>query len=274
MLSRRRQYLAGVASLVLAVASTGCAMGIKHSAFVDGANHSYVLEGSGAPTVVFEAGIGSDLGAWAPVFSDVTAHTRGFAYSRAGYSGLALGGSQLGSRDADDIARRLHKILTDRDITGPFVLVGHSAGGNYVLRFAALYPDEVAGVVLVDGRPGAFARACEARGLGPCSPPAALAAAAPAHVAAEMRGLADAEAQTPEPHELRSIPVTVIAATKPPLGGSAKIQEVWLEQQRRFADRLEHGRFVVAEGAGHFVQKDAPDLVIREILAMVDRVRD
>jgi len=274
MLSKGQRHLTGVASLLLVTASTGCAMGLKHSAVVDGANHSYVLEGSGAPTVVFEAGLGNDLGAWAPVFSDVASHTRAFAYSRAGYSGIALGGSQLGSRDADDVARRLHKILSDRDVSGPFVLVGHSVGGNYVLRFAALYPEEVAGVVLVDGRPRAFAQACKARGLGPCSPPAVLQAAAPPHVAAEMRGLADAEEQTPRPHELGSIPVTVIAATEPPLGASAEIQAVWLQEQRRFADGLEHGRYVVAEGSGHFVQKDAPDLVLREILAMVDRVRD
>ena len=42
---------------------------------------------------------------------------------------------------------------------GPFVLVGHSSGAQYIRIFAGRYPDKVAGMVLLDGQPAeAFER--------------------------------------------------------------------------------------------------------------------
>ena len=46
--------------------------------------------------------------------------------------------------------RNLHTLLVNANIAGPYVMVGHSLGGVYVRQFAEDYPDEVAGVVLVD----------------------------------------------------------------------------------------------------------------------------
>jgi pimeloyl-ACP methyl ester carboxylesterase len=48
------------------------------------------------------------------------------------------------------IAADLHTLLDRAGESGPYVLVGHSAGGTYVMTFAARYPDEVAGMVLLD----------------------------------------------------------------------------------------------------------------------------
>jgi pimeloyl-ACP methyl ester carboxylesterase len=67
------------------------------------------------------------------------------------------------------------------------ILVGDSIGGMYVLRFAAMYPDDVAAVLLVDGRPRGFTREYEAAGISLCGPPDALAMVLPNHVAAEAR---------------------------------------------------------------------------------------
>lgn len=44
----------------------------------------------------------------------------------------------------------LHALLTAADVPGPYVLVGHSYGGIVSRLFAATYPDEVLGMVLVD----------------------------------------------------------------------------------------------------------------------------
>ena len=40
----------------------------------------------------------------------------------------------------------LHALLRAADIRGPYVLVGHSAGGPVVPRYASMYPDEVVGM--------------------------------------------------------------------------------------------------------------------------------
>ncbi|HLU09489.1 MAG TPA: alpha/beta fold hydrolase [Oceanobacillus sp.] len=51
-----------------------------------------------------------------------------------------------------EIAGELHRLLTNAGISGPHVMVGHSLGGMYVRMYAIQYPDEVAGMVLVDAR--------------------------------------------------------------------------------------------------------------------------
>ena len=53
-------------------------------------------------------------------------------------------------RDAKRISGELHTLLSKTGIEGPYVLVGHSFGGLYAQTYAARYPDEVAGVALVE----------------------------------------------------------------------------------------------------------------------------
>jgi pimeloyl-ACP methyl ester carboxylesterase len=103
--------------------------------------------GSGTPTVVLEPGAGgmsSILGWIAPA---VARDTRVCVYDRAG-----RGWSEPAStaQDGAQIATDLHRLLQRGHVRGPYVLAGHSFGGLYVLTFAARYPDEVAGMVLVD----------------------------------------------------------------------------------------------------------------------------
>jgi pimeloyl-ACP methyl ester carboxylesterase len=113
-----------------------------------GGHHLYLnCAGSGSPTVVIEPGAGlmaSDLGWIAPV---VARDTRVCVYDRAGRGwSEPANGAQDGAQTATD----LHTLLQRGNEQGPFVLAGHSFGGLYALTFAARYPDDVAGLVLVD----------------------------------------------------------------------------------------------------------------------------
>ncbi len=103
--------------------------------------------GQGSPTVVLDAGSGGFSAQWVRVQREVSGTTRVCAYDRAG-----MGWSEMGPepRDAKQISSELHTLLKGAGIKGPFVLVGHSFGGLSMLTYAARYPDEVAGVVLVD----------------------------------------------------------------------------------------------------------------------------
>jgi pimeloyl-ACP methyl ester carboxylesterase len=103
--------------------------------------------GSGTPTVVLEPAAGemsSNLGWIAPA---VARDTRVCVYDRAG-----RGWSEPADtvQDGARIATDLHTLLQRGHVPGPYVLAGHSFGGLYVLTFAARYPEEVAGMVLVD----------------------------------------------------------------------------------------------------------------------------
>lgn len=118
------------------------------------AMHLYCT-GSGSPSVILESGLGDDWLAWQKVQPALSKSARVCSYDRAG-----LGWSEpqaADARDAVNVARQLHALLNEAHITGPLVLVGHSAGGLYVRAFTAMYPVDVVGLVLVDATaPEAF----------------------------------------------------------------------------------------------------------------------
>ncbi len=103
--------------------------------------------GSGEPTVIFESGIGATHLNWRHVQETVAQFTSTVSYDRGGLGWSDPCGS---ARTPQNIARELRQMLQRTGHTPPYILVGHSFGGLVMRRFALLYPDEVAGVVLVD----------------------------------------------------------------------------------------------------------------------------
>ena len=107
--------------------------------------------GSGSPTVVLEPGLGESgamMAGW--IQPAVATSTRVCVYDRPG-----RGWSQSPAHPQDAVANAadLHALLARAEVDGPYVLVGHSSGGAYVKVFAAQYPDQVAGMVLLDAQP-------------------------------------------------------------------------------------------------------------------------
>jgi len=103
--------------------------------------------GTGSPTVVLEPGLGEPSTAMAWIAPQVAHTTRVCVYDRAG---RGWSESASGPQDGVETATDLHTLLERAGEPGPYVLAGHSAGGLYVLNFAHLYPEQVAGVVLLD----------------------------------------------------------------------------------------------------------------------------
>src|SRR5688572_16401991 len=131
--------------------------------------HIYLeCQGSGRPTVILEAGFRTRADVWsndlvqpdAPrtmVFQGVSEFTRVCAYDRPGTATVLEDGLHPSRSDPVAMPRNaelsvsdLHGLLQAAEIPGPYVMVGHSYGGMLARLFAAEYPDEVAGLVLVD----------------------------------------------------------------------------------------------------------------------------
>ncbi len=105
-------------------------------------------QGEGAPVVILESGAdpsGSAL--WNPIHKEIATFTRVCSYDRAG---LMWSDPTSGARDGVAIARDLHKTLGTAHESGPYVLVGASMGGPYVMTFTRDFGSEVAGIVFVD----------------------------------------------------------------------------------------------------------------------------
>ncbi|HEX5424888.1 MAG TPA: alpha/beta hydrolase, partial [Candidatus Acidoferrales bacterium] len=114
---------------------------------VDGYKMHIYCTGQGSPTLILDAGLGNDWTVWGAVQPTLSKTTRVCSYDRAGFGGSA---ARPGTRDADHIAHELHELLTEAGITGPIILMGHSIAGLYIRDYAELYPQQVAGLVLVD----------------------------------------------------------------------------------------------------------------------------
>ncbi len=157
--SRSRRWLLYPVAAMMALAAVGGGAETVRAALdqdlsmpgqlIDVGGHSLHLNcsGSGSPTVVLEPGAGamsSDL-AW--ITPAVARDTRVCVYDRAGRGWSEPADT---SQDGAQIATDLHTLLERGGVPGPYVMAGHSFGGLYVLAFAARYPDEVAGMVLVD----------------------------------------------------------------------------------------------------------------------------
>jgi pimeloyl-ACP methyl ester carboxylesterase len=98
--------------------------------------------------VVFEAGLDMNGSlAWNLVHDSVAATTRACAYSRAG---IMWSDPHRGAHDAMAVAGDLHAALSAAGERPPYVLVGHSLGGPYIVTYTKRYGDDVAGLVFVD----------------------------------------------------------------------------------------------------------------------------
>jgi pimeloyl-ACP methyl ester carboxylesterase len=250
--------------------------------------------GSGTPVVVIDAGIGDSLDKLRPLQERLSRLTQVVTYNRAGY-----GQSQAGPlpRDCGREAEELKALLEKAPVPGPYVLVGHSLGALNAQMFAAMYPGDIAALVLLDPPPLSFILGKDYQDL----------ATMAARMTAEWQSSADSAARSEQPEErARSAFFRMIASEHRELfGASAKLvggistfddqlllvigagkpnpafgeeaeeyQKYWIEQSRAVAGRSMEGRFILAEGASHHVYLDAPDLVVKGITALVLAARE
>lgn len=118
-------------------------------ALVDMGTHQLhaVVKGEEGPAVIFESGLGGCSLDWCLVQPEAARFSRAVAYDRAGY-GWSVGTKQDYTVKAH--AQELKVLLDKLQVKPPYILAGHSYGGFIIRMFAALYPKEVIGLVLVD----------------------------------------------------------------------------------------------------------------------------
>lgn len=267
--------------------------------------------GRGSPTILLDAGAG-EVGslAWGPVPAELASLSRVCTYDRAG-----LGWSSPGAlpRTAGQIVSELHALLSQAGESGPFVTVGHSLGGKHMRLYAARYPSEVVGMVLVDARHEDIERLV---------PPEVL-----RQENQQTRELRELEitlrrlgiTRTLGPWladragpEVRGLPLVYFLKQGEPAAAEANISEIssaaesnaqleaeagslgdkplivlmrgkpipdptywsaWQATQRTMAGLSSQARLVVAEQSGHTIHLEQPDLVVASIGQMLEQAR-
>lgn len=118
--------------------------------------------GSGMPTVVMDAGTGSFSLMWQNIPQDIAQYTHVYTYDKGG---LGWSDESPLPRTSKNMAQELHTLLEKMNAPKPYILVGHSLGGGTIQLFTDLYPNEVFGLVIVDGGHEGILDAMKEQGL-------------------------------------------------------------------------------------------------------------
>lgn len=223
--------------------------------------------GNGQPTVVFESGSGGPLETWVRVQPDVSEFACTISYDRAG-NGLSEKGPV--PRDGTTIATELHAALINARATPPYILVGHSLGGPYIRIFAGMYPQEVAGMVLVDPTQEELIEWAKTRDPKPERTPRPY-----DEVDCAPATLAQARASRIP----TGIPVVLISGMGPleipgflPPDLKAEVQKdqqtlypAKLRFHQQWVDKIPTARLIITKNSGHGVPFEEPELIVEAI---------
>ena len=224
--------------------------------------------GAGEPTVVMDAGMGNDGSIWGDVAYAVARTARACVYDRAGLGYSAP--PPAGPRTSAVLVAELDAALKTAKIVGPLVLVGHSFGGLDMQLFAQTRG--AAGLVLVDAMsPDQDTRYWS------LLPPAvrddfvAGLARSPERIdhAALIASFAEVRASR---KDLGVLPVVVLTHGKAdpappgvPEDAAVAMERAWSAMQDDLAKVSRNSAHLIAPTSGHFLQRDAPDLVVAAI---------
>lgn len=241
----------------------------------------HLLElGNGRPSVVFVAGFGTDLTTFSAVQKRASEFTRTLSYDRAG-----LGSSELidTDRSLKNICSELHTLLEKENIPAPYIFVGHSYGGHMVRFFAHEYPQETAGLILIDATPEwqdeeikkslsdrekfQFDSLRERWKAGD-----ELWTLGQRKESEQIQVSQEIIQQLKMPD---NIPITVLTATNMPpsqfpflrsaIDAKVRLHKQWLQD----APQIKH---IITNKSGHHIHVDEPELVVNEIRKMVEGV--
>lgn len=165
---------------------------------------------------------------------------------------------------AKDSAERLHGLLQRIAPAQQFILLGHSLGGLYAQYFARAYPQQLAGLILIDA-----ASALEPKTDSPFKNLSPMRTGSVSYF--EELGFAPSVKQVEQLDQATGfpdIPLLVISADNHQFA-QPEIEALWQETQKRIARQSPTNRQVIVPGSEHFVFISNPEAVEAEIGAMV-----
>lgn len=232
------------------------------------------IEGSGSPAVVFDSGCGGDSSNWRAIAPQIATLTTAISYDRFGCGASSPGETP---RTSGRMVDELHALLHRLDVSPPFVLVGLSFGGMNARLYASRYPNEVAGLVLLEPAHEELSQR-----MPPDFWQHESAQLANTSGALREEALALEESAKELLHERRDhfgdLPIVVITAGKkwndtPSHIDVGAVDAAWRSLHRDIVASSRRGRHIDVARSGHNVHVDAPDVVIDAIRDVVRTVR-
>jgi pimeloyl-ACP methyl ester carboxylesterase len=233
--------------------------------------------GSGGPTVLLESGYNDDGEIWGPVQIAASRFVRICSYDRAGLSRSDAPPSV--PRTATDVVSDLHKLLTVAGVKPPYILVGQGYGALFSRLFASTYPDDVAGMVLVDPWHEDFNDRLQAM----VTPQqwdeyqAMLVGAWDYEAVDWPASYAELRAAGPLPH----VPMIVLSHGQTPRSSCCPAdwpvraqEQLWQSLQEKTAALIPGSRRIVVPDAGDMIHQSDPGVVVDAIRTVLQAARD
>jgi CubicO group peptidase (beta-lactamase class C family)/pimeloyl-ACP methyl ester carboxylesterase len=244
--------------------------------------HDHVMtlysSGIGKPTVILEAGGGSNHRTWQLVQPKLANSARVVSYDRPGYLNSDTCTSP---RDAITIAKELKEALIKAKIHPPYIFAGWSYGGSLVRVFAGLYPKDVEGMVLVDPAPEeVYARFekefPELMKEDEKYVQEVLSNKNRPGDREEMRMYDSSMNQGRRSDKFHSTLTTLLIAAGKAEGGqdrdtSNPLNRIWVEELVRWAKKRPNLKYEIITNSGHHMAKFQPDTVVKAILYHIDQ---
>lgn len=232
--------------------------------------------GSGRPTVILEAGYGDNGTIWAPVQIHASEFVRVCSYDRAGLE--RSDEPDHYPRTGAEVVADLHAALGTAGVAPPYLLVGQAHGALFSRLFAATYPNEVAGMVLLDPWPESFTGELqEMVSAQQWRQYQGLLAAEPDNEVIDFPATYD-ELRAAGP--LPDVPLLILShglaptAAGYPSGWPIEQQEqLWQRLQQAMASLTPRGEQRLVPGSGDMIHQANPDAVIAAIRQMVTELR-
>ena len=224
--------------------------------------------------MVLVSGLGDGFRPWSEVQPAVAEFARVLSYDR-----LGLGQSEQGSapRTVSRMTDELHALLARTGLRAPYVIVGHSLGGFVAQLYAARYPHDVRGLVLVDPSIAGFyvnARSLPEWSVATDQQKRMMALARPG-VRAEFESFDEDIAEMRGAPPIPRVPIVLLTSIHhgPPTPQPSPIDSVWLAEHKLWAREHPGTRQVVDTVHGHYLQREVPTVVVDAIRSVIAEPR-
>ncbi len=254
-------------------------------------------EGEGQTPIIIETGIGDTLANWLPIQKELSQYTKVCVYDRAG-NGLSDPGP--GPRTVSQITFELYNLLKKEKIDGPYMLIGHSFGGYIVQFFAHAFPEEVAGILLVESshpdqierlsildkmkdKPKHYLGGYKFEDLSVLTREQLYWKHLNAQRKAVWTQMDELKSFKVSANELKrikeplpSIPLAVLSrgiSQLPTIEAQQSLENIWQDMQKDLTNLSNQSWQVIAKKSGHSIHQESPEVIVKNSIKILELIK-
>jgi len=249
---------------------------------VGGRKLHFCTYGNKSPSVILISGFNAPQIYWNAIIPDIAEKATVITYDRPGYGKSEIGELPL---HGEQTAKDLFVLLEKFKVPKPYIIVGHSYGGDIARLFVSMYPEVTGGLILEDTQHEDILeeqrRLLTGQNLKKLDEMVSH-MGDPVNPKSELDYRSATWDQLRKSKPLPKVPYIVITSGErakgvPPMfseGAREKLIVLGLDLQKRLLKLIPDGKHIIAEGAGHNIHIEKPEIVSNAIVEMINEVNN